>query len=58
MIELPRKRSRKEVRKAEGVKLDNEISPAGLRKIIDQSKAAIKKHTGKEFPEDPHEQVW
>jgi pyruvate,orthophosphate dikinase len=26
--------------------------------IISQYKAAIKKYTGKDFPTDPHEQVW
>lgn len=48
----------KSVKKAEGVKLDNEISLAGLRKIIDESKAAIQRLTGKPFPDDPHEQIW
>lgn len=47
-----------EVKHKEGVKLDNEISVAGLKVIIDGSKAAIKKYTGKDFPEDPHEQIW
>src|SRR5262245_28587975 len=43
---------------AEGVKLDNEISAKGLRTIIGEYKAAIKKYTGKDFPDDPHEQIW
>lgn len=42
----------------QGVKLDNELNVESLRWIIDQSKAAIKKYTGKEFPSDPHEQMW
>lgn len=48
----------KNVKKAEGVRGDNEISVDGLRKVIQESKAAIKRLTGKEFPDDPHEQIW
>ncbi|MFO0807293.1 MAG: pyruvate, phosphate dikinase [Gemmataceae bacterium] len=46
------------VKHKEGVKLDNEVSVEGLKTIIAESKAAIKKYTGRDFPEDPHEQIW
>ena len=46
------------VKHQEGVKLDNEISAKGLKTIIAEYKAAIKKYTGKEFPDDPYEQIW
>jgi len=42
----------------QGVKLDNELNVESLRSIIAEYKAAIKKYTGKEFPSDPHEQMW
>jgi pyruvate,orthophosphate dikinase len=42
----------------QGVKLDNELNVESLRWIIAEYKAAIKKYTGKEFPSDPHEQMW
>jgi pyruvate,orthophosphate dikinase len=47
-----------EAKKKQGVKLDNELSAESLKTICDQSKAAIKKYTGKEFPSDPYEQMW
>jgi pyruvate,orthophosphate dikinase len=48
----------REAKKKQGVKLDNELSADSLRWIVEQSKAAIKKYTGKDFPSDPHEQMW
>ncbi|MBL8796637.1 MAG: pyruvate, phosphate dikinase [Planctomycetia bacterium] len=42
----------------QGVQLDNELSVESLRGIIKDYKAAIKKYTGKDFPSDPHEQMW
>src|SRR5262245_58824605 len=42
----------------QGVKLDNELNAESLRWIVEQSKAAIKKYTGKDFPSDPYEQMW
>jgi len=48
----------REAKKKQGVKLDNELSADSLRWIVEQSKTAIKKYTGKDFPSDPHEQMW
>jgi pyruvate,orthophosphate dikinase len=47
-----------EAKKKQGVKLDNELSAESLKAICEQSKAAIKKYTGKDFPSDPYEQMW
>jgi pyruvate,orthophosphate dikinase len=47
-----------EAKKKQGVKLDNELSVESLKAIIKDYKAAIKKYTGKDFPSDPHEQMW
>jgi pyruvate,orthophosphate dikinase len=42
----------------QGVKLDNELSVDSLKAVIAEYKAAIKKYAGKDFPSDPHEQLW
>ena len=43
---------------ARGVTVDNQLTVDDLKKICDEFKAAIKKHTGKDFPMDPHDQIW
>src|SRR5262245_1377268 len=45
-------------KKAQGVKLDNELSVESLKKVIAEYKAAIKKYTGADFPENPLDQIW
>ncbi|ASQ91087.1 pyruvate, phosphate dikinase [Prosthecochloris sp. GSB1] len=40
-----------------GVRLDTELDAGDLREIVNAYKAAIREHTGKPFPEDPHEQL-
>src|SRR5579871_952561 len=47
-----------EKKKAAGVKNDNELSPKQLKELVAEFKKAIKDHTGKNFPDDPMEQVW
>ncbi len=47
-----------EVKKARGVKLDNELDADALRTVIARSKEAIRKYTGQDFPENPLDQVW
>ncbi len=47
-----------EVKKAKGVKLDNELDVDALTTVIARYKEAIKKYTGKDFPENPMDQVW
>ena len=46
-----------QVKKEYGVKLDTELSVEGLKKVIEEYKKTVKEH-GKEFPEDPKEQLW
>ncbi|MDR1269889.1 MAG: pyruvate, phosphate dikinase, partial [Planctomycetaceae bacterium] len=41
-----------------GVKLDSELKQEHLKELVKEFKAAVKKQTGKDFPEDPMEQVW
>jgi pyruvate,orthophosphate dikinase len=41
-----------------GVKVDSELKPEHLKELVTEFKAAVKKQTGKDFPDDPMEQVW
>ncbi|MGM0632577.1 MAG: pyruvate, phosphate dikinase [Pseudomonadota bacterium] len=41
-----------------GKTLDNELSAGELRTLVDQYKALIREHTGRDFPQDVYEQLW
>ena len=43
---------------ARGVTLDSELSAQDLRELVAEFKAEIAKRLDREFPEDPHEQLW
>jgi pyruvate,orthophosphate dikinase len=43
---------------AAGVKYDNELSVQDLKELVTEFKAAVKKRTGKDFPNEPKDQVW
>ncbi len=45
-------------KKVAGVKLDAELKAPQLKELVSEFKAAVKKQTGKDFPEDPMDQVW
>ncbi|MBP5364514.1 MAG: pyruvate, phosphate dikinase [Bacteroidales bacterium] len=47
-----------EVKKVRGVKLDKDLSVDELKDLVARFKAAIKKQTGSDFPNDPMEQLW
>jgi pyruvate,orthophosphate dikinase len=47
-----------ETKKARGVKLDTELTADDLKDLVVRFKAAIKQRTGRDFPEDPKEQLW
>ena len=47
-----------EVKKAKGVKLDNELEVEDLKELVVRFKKAIVEQTQKEFPTDPMEQHW
>jgi len=47
-----------EMKESKGYKLDTELTTADLKELVKSFKDAIKKHTGKKFPEDPWEQLW
>jgi pyruvate,orthophosphate dikinase len=46
------------VKKAKGVKLDNELDVDALKTVIARSKEAIRKYTGQDFPDSPLDQIW
>src|SRR5208337_2085641 len=45
------------VKKRAKVKFDYELQPAALKEIIAEYKKLVKKETGKEFPQDPKDQL-
>lgn len=47
-----------EVKKAKGVKLDNELDVEDLKTLVSKFKAAVKVQTGQDFPTCAYEQLW
>ena len=47
-----------QVKAVRGVKLDKDLSVEELKDLVVRFKKAIKEQTGKDFPEDPIEQLW
>lgn len=47
-----------DVKKARGVRLDNELEVTDLKELVVRFKAAVKAQTGKDFPNDAYEQLW
>lgn len=43
---------------ARGVALDSELTAADLRELVAEFKAEIARRLDRQFPEDPHEQLW
>ncbi len=44
-------------KKARGVKLDMDLTADDLKELVEEYKKIARKHTGKDFPEDPWEQL-
>ncbi|HOK69912.1 MAG TPA: pyruvate, phosphate dikinase [Bacillota bacterium] len=44
-------------KKARGVKLDMDLTADDLKELVEEYKEIARKHTGKDFPEDPWEQL-
>jgi pyruvate,orthophosphate dikinase len=47
-----------ELKHAKGIKLDTDLKTDDLRELVKRFKKAVKERTGKDFPEDPLEQMW
>ncbi|RYE93656.1 MAG: pyruvate, phosphate dikinase [Myxococcales bacterium] len=37
---------------------DAKLTEEDLRKVVEQARVIVKRDTGKDFPDDPHEQLW
>lgn len=46
------------VKAVRGIRLDNEMTVEELKNLVALFKKAIKEQTGKDFPDDPMEQLW
>lgn len=47
-----------EIKKAKGVRLDNELGVEELKTLVVRFKQAVKNQTGKDFPTNVYEQLW
>src|SRR5438128_4838189 len=47
-----------ELKHARKVKLDTELTTDDLKELVKRFKRAVKDRTGKDFPEDVHDQMW
>ena len=47
-----------DVKKQRGISLDNEMNVDELKQLVKAFKAAIKQQTGKDFPDNPMDQLW
>jgi pyruvate,orthophosphate dikinase len=47
-----------ELKHAKGVKLDTELKTDDLKELVRRFKKAVKERTGKDFPDDPLDQMW
>ena len=47
-----------EVKEKKGVELDTDLSADDLKELVRQFKAVIRSRLGREFPDDPWEQLW
>ncbi|MBQ9338707.1 MAG: pyruvate, phosphate dikinase [Paludibacteraceae bacterium] len=47
-----------EVKEIRGIKLDKDLNVEELKLLVARFKTAIQEQTGKEFPDDPIEQLW
>jgi len=46
------------IKEEKGVKLDTQLSVDDLKKMVALFKAAVKKQTGKDFPDNSYDQLW
>ena len=47
-----------DIKVSKGVKLDTELDADDLKELVGRYKEIYKKHTGKDFPQNPVEQMW
>jgi pyruvate,orthophosphate dikinase len=54
----PFERIMDDLKRARGAKLDTELTTDDLKELVRRFKRAVKERTGKDFPEDVHDQMW
>jgi pyruvate,orthophosphate dikinase len=47
-----------ELKESRGIELDTDFTVADLKELVTKFKAAVTKQTGKEFPDNPWDQLW
>jgi pyruvate,orthophosphate dikinase len=47
-----------ETKRARGIELDTDLTVADLKELVTKFKSAVKRQTGKDFPDSPWEQLW
>src|SRR5262249_37152261 len=47
-----------DVKKERGVRLDTDLSAGDLQELVKRFKKAVKTRTGRDFPDDVHDQMW
>ena len=57
-IRLQLDRMMEEVKKSGGYKVDTELTAGDLKKLCEGFKVRVREVLGKEFPDDPREQLW
>ncbi|MCL2127440.1 MAG: pyruvate, phosphate dikinase, partial [Treponema sp.] len=46
------------IKKANGIELDTQLTAKDLEALVGEYKKIVRKHTGKDFPQNPLEQLW
>ncbi|MGF1578894.1 MAG: pyruvate, phosphate dikinase [Gemmataceae bacterium] len=46
------------IKHAKNLEFDTQLTTEDLKEVVKQYKAAVKEHTGKEFPDEPMDQIW
>ncbi len=54
----PFEKAIEEMKKAKGVEQDTDLTADDLKELVEQFKQIVKEYTGKDFPQDPWEQLW
>ncbi|MDR2793489.1 MAG: pyruvate, phosphate dikinase, partial [Treponema sp.] len=48
----------KQIKEQKGVQLDTELDAADLQQLVESYKEIVREGTGKDFPQEPNEQLW
>jgi pyruvate,orthophosphate dikinase len=48
----------KQIKEEKGARLDTDLDADDLRRLVEEYKEIVREGTGKDFPQDPHDQLW